>query len=124
MKNIPVVVNEDKWTTRCPNGIVEQQVVADEKRLLPKLVKVRRKVDEVQIKSSPILSTKRTRSGRVVVPKKYNDEIVGDLLLEDVDKDLSNGDRANVENLEVDTNTNSDLKVIQNYENIGKLFDT
>lgn len=38
----------------------------------------------MSIKSIPILSTKRTRSGRLVVPKKFDDEIIGDVCLDDV----------------------------------------
>ena len=128
MKNIPVVVNEDKWTVRCPNGIVDQQVVVvvvDEKLISPKKVEICRKVERVQTKSSPILSTKRTRSGRIVVPKRYDDQIVGDLLLDDVDKDLSNGDNKsemrNVKNTEPVTNMTSDQEEKQKSETIGKL---
>lgn len=117
MKNIPVVVNEDKWTVRCPN-----QTVVDDNLLSTRKVKTRRKVDEVKIKSSPILSTKRTRSGRLVVPKKYDDQIV---LFDDVDKDLSNGgnksDMTNVENFEFVTNNTSDPDEKQKCETIGKL---
>ena len=83
LKTFPVSVNDHKWTKRFPSQPVDQ-IVEHKSPNWKKVRKTRQPSEQVSIKSIPILSTKRTRSGRLVVAKKFDDEIIGDVCL-DVD---------------------------------------
>ena len=82
--SIPAVVVEKSWTERFPNQPDSTTEIVNS---LPETasntnsMKKKRKVlqprkEKVPLKSKPILSTMRTRSGRKVVPKRFEDSIV------------------------------------------------
>ena len=98
MKSIPVSVNEHKWERRFPlehffeQNIVQEKIV-EHKLCSPKksrtLKRQKKENDERDVclrSKTAILSTKQTRSGRIVVPKKFDDQIVGDVTFEDVEE--------------------------------------
>lgn len=69
--SIPVVAEEKNWNERFPKAKANTHSL-----LKPKM--------KGTSANTPILSTKRTRSGRLVVHKKFaEDELVGDNLIED-----------------------------------------
>lgn len=83
LKSFPVEVSEKSWIERFPNRpkIVSEQ---KQKSLTSSRRRKVRNVETTLLTSAPILSTQRTRSGRIVVHKKFDDEIVGDVEINDV----------------------------------------
>ena len=97
MKSIPVSVNEHKWERRFPLEhffeqntvqvkIVEHKLCSPKKSRTLKRQKKENDERDVCLRSTSILSTKQTRSGRIVVPKKFDDQIVGDVTFENVEE--------------------------------------
>ena len=97
MKSIPVSVNEHTWVRRFPlehffeenlvqDKIVEHKLCSPKKARTLKRQKKENDERDVCLRSTAILSMKQTRSGRIVVPKKFDDQIVGDVTFEHVEE--------------------------------------